>query len=610
MNIYKIYLLVIFCTAFTVIQSKAQTAAPDGEYLSVTKTYSLSTSGDWTFRYQHRLKILTYYAIHNLYGETFIVYNPGFQKLKVNKAITTMADGTSVPSPANAFNEILPRYAANFPASNMLREMVVTHTGLERVAQTELNYEIRTSAGFFPAMMGNELLQTSSPVDELTIVVKIPEGTTLNYKLLAIQTEPLVIHEKGLQVFTFSIKNLAALTHDDFQSRDQRFIPRLLFSTGKGLSDQLNAILVQPAFNYNCEGSLKNTCDSLVKNYPDNFARILRTQEIVATELNYFAVPPSAMGFKFRTASETWNSNGGTETEKAILLATMLRACGFEAYALAVFPTSIYNPETANLLAIEKVVVKVNAPGLGEMLISPLQADAQDLKFSLGAKILVPLTPGKTTKTQKTESQLNELTLNGELELDIQGLLSGSISLKTTNALNPAFKLKKDQKYSGKMLAGAFSSGEIKSQKIKKAVNESTEAIFEIATSDTLKQEAGYYFWKLPILSAGTDGWHMVELPTSRNTALEIPALISESYSYKVRLPEGMALVTPTTDLLLNPKNCGELKIRIKQQGNELLVTRSINLNQSAIEPANYLSFRNLMNIWNEKKYREIILRK
>ena len=178
MNIYKIYLLIIFCTAFTVIQSKAQSPAPDGEYLSVTKTYSLSPSGDWTFRYQHRLKILTYYAINNLYGETFIVYNPGFQKLKVNKAITTMADGTLVPSPANAFNEVLPRYAANFPSCNMLREMVVTHTGLERGAQTELGYEILTSAGFFPAMMGNELLQPSSPVDELTIVVKIPEGIT------------------------------------------------------------------------------------------------------------------------------------------------------------------------------------------------------------------------------------------------------------------------------------------------------------------------------------------------------------------------------------------------------------------------------------------------
>ena len=71
-----------------------------------------------------------------------------------------------------------------------------------------------------------------------------------------------------------------------------------------------------------------------------------------------------------------------------------------------------------------------------------------------------------------------------------------------------------------------------------------------------------------------------------------------------------MRLVTPETDLIINQENAGQLKIRIHQQGNELLVTRSLILNKSVIQPVNYTDFRNLMNIWNEKKYREIILRK
>jgi hypothetical protein len=258
MKDYKIRLIIIFCFAFFGIESKAQNTAPDGEYISITKTYTLNPSGDWTCRYHHRLKFLTYYAINSLYGETFIVYNPAFQKLKINKAVTTMADGTIVPSPKNAFNEVLPRYAANFLTANILREMVVTHTGLERGAIVELDYEIQTAAGFFPAMMGNELLQTSSPVDDLKIVVKIPEGITLNHKLISIKSEPVVSHEKGFQVFTFLFKNLTALTHDDFQARDQRFIPRLIFSTGFGLSGQLDAMTDQPAFKYSCEGNLKH----------------------------------------------------------------------------------------------------------------------------------------------------------------------------------------------------------------------------------------------------------------------------------------------------------------------------------------------------------------
>jgi len=610
MKIYRIHILIVICLLLTGIKSNAQPVAPDGEYISLTKTYTLHPNGDWTFRYRHQLKFLTYYAINSLYGETFIVYNPAFQKLKINKAVTTMADGTLLKTPENAFNEVLPRYATNFPESNLLREMVVTHTGLERGAITELDYEIYTTSGFFPAMFGNELLQTSSPIDVLTVVVKIPEGTPLQYMLLATQTEPVLSHEKGFLVYTFSFKNLAALTHDDFQARDQRFIPRLIFETGHGLNDQLASMLNQPAFKYSCEGRLKKTCDSLTSNYPDNFKRVMRIQEIVSSEVNYFPVPPSAMGLKFRTATETWNSNGGTETEKAILLASMLRGCGFDASVVAVFPQTFIDFKTSNLLAVEKMLVKVKAEGPGEMYLSPLQADAQDLKFSLGGKKLIQLIPGKISSVQDMDFYRNEISLKGELVMDKHGSLSGSVSLETTNALNPAFKLKKEKNYCGKLLSGAFGSADIKTSNIKSSESESTKVVFEIAVTDTIKQEADYYFWKVPSLSSGTDGWHMTELPALRVTPLEIPALISESYSLKVKLPEGMRLVTPETDLIINQENAGQLKIRIHQQGNELLVTRSLILNKSVIQPVNYTDFRNLMNIWNEKKYREIILRK
>ena len=45
-----------------------------------------------------------------------------------------MADGKKVKAPENAINEILPAFAAGAPAFNSLREMVITHTALERGA--------------------------------------------------------------------------------------------------------------------------------------------------------------------------------------------------------------------------------------------------------------------------------------------------------------------------------------------------------------------------------------------------------------------------------------------------------------------------------------------
>jgi hypothetical protein len=68
MKIYRIHILIVICLLLTGIKSNAQPVAPDGEYISLTKTYTLHPNGDWTFRYRHQLKFLTYYAINSLYG--------------------------------------------------------------------------------------------------------------------------------------------------------------------------------------------------------------------------------------------------------------------------------------------------------------------------------------------------------------------------------------------------------------------------------------------------------------------------------------------------------------------------------------------------------------
>ncbi len=128
----------------------------DAVYSKIVKEYTYNMDGSVDFRYYHRLKILSYFAFHRVFGETFIVYNPKFQTLKINKCVTYMADGKAVPSPANAFNEVLPAFATNSYPYNHLREMVVTHTGLEINCEIELDYTIHSQAGFYPFLMANE----------------------------------------------------------------------------------------------------------------------------------------------------------------------------------------------------------------------------------------------------------------------------------------------------------------------------------------------------------------------------------------------------------------------------------------------------------------------
>ena len=158
MRTKSLTILLLLAALFLSYQTSAQDEKYDAWYISLLKEYTLNSDGSMDFRYIKQQKLLTYRAFHNLYGETLIIYNPTFQKVKINEVYTMMADGKKIAAPQNSFNEVLPGYAANAPAYNSLREMVITHTGLERNAIINLDYHLHTGKGVFPALTGNELL--------------------------------------------------------------------------------------------------------------------------------------------------------------------------------------------------------------------------------------------------------------------------------------------------------------------------------------------------------------------------------------------------------------------------------------------------------------------
>ena len=100
--------------------------------------------------------------MNGTYGESFIVYNPQYQELKINSSYTKQKDGTIIKTPDNAFVEVLPRNAADAPAYNHLKEMVVVHTGLELGATIYLDYTVTSKPGYLPEVdIFEELLQSS-----------------------------------------------------------------------------------------------------------------------------------------------------------------------------------------------------------------------------------------------------------------------------------------------------------------------------------------------------------------------------------------------------------------------------------------------------------------
>lgn len=602
-------ILVLSLAILSSLATLAQEVTSDGVYLEQTKEYTLNKDGSWTYHYSHKLLINTYYAFHNLYGEDFIVYDPAYQKLKTNRSVTTMADGKQVATPDNAYNELLPGFAANVPAWNRLREMVVTHTALERGATIDFDYLLTTAKGHTPLLTGNEQLWMNSPVRKLSFIIHVPSGAAFTYEQYNISAKPLVIKHGGKTTYTWTLTDMPAALRENFRPQEQQNRPRIVFAASAKKMDAMAGFASQEAFKCDATKDITEETASAVKGIEKPLLKALKLQEKVAGELNTWPVPLPYSGYKVRNAAATWQSNGGTEAEKAILLTAMLRSQNIQAEPVAVVAERLYSKKTVSPALIEHTLVKVSIEGLEPIFLSPAQPESQDLRFSLAGKRIISLVQGKIQPSEVINDPKNLLELSGNLKLDEALSLSGNLNLEAGGRLNPWLKLQKDSTCASSMLSAAFGGGKITDIVKGKTDTDLSSFSFKASAGLFASEKAGHVFLKLLTVPTGSDNWHMTELVSTRAEPLEIPFAINESYDLFITIPEGMKLVSPEVNLNIN-NDFGSMTVSISADGNQLHIVRKLSILKTEVPVDKYDVFRAMINTWNSKKYREVVLKK
>lgn len=598
----KKVIVAIFCI---LIVNISFSQSSDAEYNKIIKEYTLNTDGSIDYHYTKSLVLNTHFAFHRLYGETFIIYNTDFQKLKINSSYTIMADGKKIVTPSNAYNEVLPRFSNNAPAYNNIREMVVTHTGLEVGSTINLDYTLSSEAGFYPTLMGDELLAESSPVKEMIIRVKIPENDELNYSLINIIGEPEINNDKGKKVYTWTFNSLPATSKEYFQENYQHLSPRLMFST-EDLQTVYNNFVNQDAFNYMTNESMTKTVTKVLEDETNELDFVLALQKIVANNLANLNVPLKYTGYKCRNSIQTWNSNQGTKLEKAILLSALLQKADIQAVPIALTPSNYFNKSIGNLLTLKDIMIKVSLKRYGDLYLSTNKVNSQNQILELSNMVAFNLDKNNNKlKITDLKTNTGEIVLTGEFDLQDNNKLLGNITLELRNQCNPYFKIYNDSAAVKSMISGIISK-EIKSFEIEKLFQELSKSNMTVDKENPTVKQGNYYSFSLPMVSKGIDSWHMNLLTAERNSSLEVHGLIYERYEYAIVLSDGSKMVTKPT-LTVVDNEVGAVTVKIEKKDNEVIVIREITLKKKIISATEYPKFKKIMDIWNNDNYRKII---
>lgn len=602
----NIFITIFFLSLVSLVN--AQNEKADAEYLHVLKEYTLNEDGSIDFHYSKELKLLSHYAFHRLYGETFIIYNTEYQQLEINEAFTIMADGKKVVTPDNAFNEVLPRFANNAPAYNHIREMVVTHTGLEVGAVIHLDYTIHSKKGYYPELMFNETLYETSPLNDLTIKFNVPASKDLHFKLLNIEGEPAMNRDNIQKSYTWNFKNLPASSKESYQLNNHLDVPRLIGSSADNLQTAYFAFVSQDAFNLHTNEQMDELVKKVMSENPDALTAALALQKIVSNNLNNLNIPLEYTGFLCRTTIETWNSNQGTELEKTLLLAALMQKAGIHATPVAIIPNELFDQQIGDLLSFTKFALMVEPQNADKLLISSNETDTQNQVFNVTDQKLVKLDNRlKSPGWYEVDKSSNQIQLRAAFHFK-ENELSGNIDLILTAAANPYFTMVNDVMAIKSFIKGGVSAKDVNNMKQLELSQEKCQTLMEFKKDTPFEKLHNYLFFEIPYVKGGVQDWHYNLLTAERKTDLEIPETIQEKYVYTIAFCDNLNLVSQPQNIEIS-NNAGYLLIRFEELDEKLVVTREINFSDKVIGADAYEGFKQIMDAWNNPNFQKILFK-
>ena len=591
---YK-YLFFIVVLAFYACDSKV---VYDGKYddsdavfLSMTKEYTLNLDGSQKYAYSQKLRLQSHASFNSMYADSHIDYDPMFQKVMGISSVTHNSMGTSVIK-ANAINDILPRNAQNSAYYNRLREKVVSHMGTELGAIIDFKYEIESVKNYKPGLFEEIIIPQSSPVRKSKIVVKIPSVYDLNYKLFNSNIRPTVEQFDKQKIYTWVFNDVDEIIVENGSPSYRNEIPRLIFSTvTKKTSEQFirkydlhekDSIFFIP---------IVNNIKSNLKKYDKLF---LKLQDEVVDNIALNNINFRKASYRTRSPKKIWEDASASSMEKCFLLKQLLNIAGYDAEVLIAVPKDLFFQANINYNLWYNSFVHL-IDGDNSYLLKGDEKNVYDSSYDInGYKLLNPFTGDEV----KFSVDTNSIAVKGNIWMKTRKYIWGREYVSLSG--KPSHSLKHGNPKYFKLMMNHVSSYSGKNVK---------EKIYRIVDTVSGKKLKGKYFkYSLPQYMTGFKVSELPVMTRDRKTSLEIANTINESYSYK--LLYGKWYRPLVRDTIIQEENIvGKVFVSFEKVSDSISYIkykRSISIKQKRIKPSEYKAFKRLIDIWADKKNKEI----
>lgn len=556
----------------------------DAVYLSLNEEFLLKSNGEQEYTNSSRLLLQTHAAFNRLYGDSHIDYDPMFQEVEVIKAETENSMGKSIVRD-NAINDILPKAAQKSAYYNRLRTKVVSHMGTELGAIINFDYKINSNSKYKPGLFENVVIGKEIPLKEYKLSVIVPNGEKLSYKLLNSEIKPLVEKYDNGEKYTWKFNDLLAVSHEKSEPQYKSEVIRLVFST---VSDFNIKKLISKSIKQKLESEIINASKQIVEGIESKQEKLLRLQTVVRNNIAFNDVSFEQGSYRVRNSKRIWNEANASAIEKAILLTDMLNAVGLESKLLVAVPDKLIDHADINPNVWGKSYVYIDSINNG-MLINANTSNLYSSNLCLNGHKLYDPQSGSIVNMFK---EMN--TIDGKIKININSkkIIWGDAEIECSGICKHTLK-EGNVKYIKNMLDYSF--------RYKKR---NRKYIYYLE-DNSKKLESNHFSIELPVFHTGFSSYGLPVLLDFRKAPLEIKGSIDERYVYSLVCNKRYRMINNLNSLTKENK-VGKVLFNISKEDGKYSIEKRLVINKAVISSQEYSLFKELIDIWTDKKYNTI----
>ncbi len=592
-----------------VAQSPGTDAGPDAVIELWEQHWSMTDDGAAVYHEKKHVRMNNPRVFRDM-GDPRITYNEANDKLEILTARTRLPDGRYVELPDYAHVKVSPSESEGWPAFANIRQHLLVMSGLEAGCVTEVEYRITARPGACPHLAADLQLTGPYPIKRRVISVEVPAGGKIHAALSNV--EETATGSDTRQQWEF--RDLPAAPADPQHKPWELAAPRLVFTT---------AADVGAGWLRACLGPIEQAAASrstLIRELADKWTAEARTpagklraiHEHLAKRFNFVEFPVDWWPATPRQAVDVMASHYGLPFEAAAAFLALARAADLDVRPGILSADHAFHHEAPQRSMIAAYVVLLQDGGElqiwdahhGRLMRDARWAGHTLLWFENGAL-------QHTALPAWTDADESRCVVQGDVEIDEEGHLSGTFTLRATGLFASAEALREaaaQKRRVAALVRRVLPGVEVKDYTVERLAPQVFVVVAEVAGDEVLEPVGDSRALRL-----ADEGPFLVDVPLPldqprRETALWVGGAFEEQVELTVKAPAGWSLTAePARVATTGP--WGKVEQTVNMADGKLTLSRQVRVEQRELKPGAAAALINTLNELRSAYARTLIWR-